>query len=81
MFEMVINTPLYHLKTQSFKRKERWLTEKSLRKRVRVKVLARSENSKNHLDKKSMIFSIRTDLSQKMPAVIWGLGTILKRAL
>ena len=34
-----------------------------------VKVLARSENSKNPLDKKSMIFSITTDLSQKMPAV------------
>ena len=56
---------------QSFKQKGKWLTQKLLRKRLRsrfflVKVPARSENSKNHLDKKKkMIFSITTDLFPK----------------
>ena len=57
MFEMVLNTPLHHLKT-IFQAKRKvahtTITTKTSTMKIvfLVKVLARSENSKNHLDKK-----------------------------
>ena len=69
---MVLNTPLHHLKTQTIFQAKRKVAHTKITTKTStmnifffVKVLARSGNSRNHLDKKYMIFSITTDLFPK----------------
>ena len=71
MFERVLNTPLHHLKTQTISEKER-SPHKNYYKNVcdegrlfLVKVLTGFENSKNHLNIKSVIFNIGQTFFQK----------------